>query len=121
MAFLVFPGQLGELWDPAVFSRAFRRAAFRAGIGSVGLHALRHTAATNMLVLGIHSKVAAERLGHSSTRMTMDGYSHVVPALESDAASKVDGALRKLVSIRQHLGKIRPPFEIRKTPQSLAA
>jgi len=94
---LVFPGQLGELWDPAVFSRAFRRAAFRAGIGSVGPHALRHTAATNMLVLGIHPKVAAERLGHSSTRMTMDVSSHVVPALESDAAGKVDGALRNII------------------------
>ena len=93
---LVFPGPLGELWDPAVFSRAFRRAAERGGIGSVGPHALRHTAATNMLVLGIHPKVVAERLGHSSTRMTMDVYSHVVPALESDAAGKVDGALRRI-------------------------
>jgi integrase len=94
---LVFPGLLGELCDPAVFSQAFRRAAVRAEIGSIGPHALRHTAATNMLVLGIHPKVAADRLGHSSTRMTLDVYSHVVPALESDAAGKVDGALRKII------------------------
>jgi hypothetical protein len=42
--------------------------------------------------------------------MTMDLYSHVVPALESDAAGKVDGALRRiLVSIRQHLAKMVTP------------
>jgi hypothetical protein len=48
-------------------------------------------------------------------------FSHVVPTLESAAAGKVDGALRKiLVSIRRHLGKIRPP-KTRKTPLSFAA
>lgn len=87
----------GTLRDPAVFSRAARRAAERAGIGAAGPHALRHTAATQMLVLGVHPKVVADRLGHSTTRMTMDVYSHVVPALESDAANKVDGALRDIL------------------------
>ena len=87
----------GTLLDPAVFSRAARRAAERAGIGAAGPHALRHTAATQMLVLGVHPKVVADRLGHSTTRMTMDVYSHVVPALESDAANKVDGALRDIL------------------------
>ncbi len=59
---LVFPGSLGELWDPAVFSRTCRRAAERAKIGSLGPHSLRHTAASNMLILCIHPKVVADRL-----------------------------------------------------------
>ena len=91
---LVFPGLLGSLWDPAVFSRAFRRAAVRVGVGSIGPHTLRHTAATEMLRQGIHPKVVADRLGHSTTRMTLDVYSHVIPALESEAATKVDAAIR---------------------------
>ena len=98
---LVFPGVLGTPWDPAIFSRAFRRAAIRVGIGSIGPHSLRHTAATEMLRQGIHPKVVADRLGHSTTRMTLDVYSHVVPALEADAASKVDSALRE--KFGQHL------------------
>jgi hypothetical protein len=43
-------------------------------------------------------------LGHSTTRMTMDVYSHVGPALESDAAVKVDEALRGVFG--QHLVSI---------------
>ena len=48
-----------------------------------------------MLRQGIHPKVVAERLGHASTRMTLDVYSHVIPAMESEAAAKVDLALRE--------------------------
>jgi integrase len=76
------------------FSRAFRRLAKRAGLGSIGPHTLRHTAATEMLRQGLHPKVVSDRLGHASTRMTLDVYSHVIPALESDAAVRVDIALR---------------------------
>ena len=92
---------LGSFWDPAVFSRAFRRAAIRVGVGSIGPHSLRHTAATEMLRQGIHPKVVADRLGHSTTRMTLDVNSHVIPALEADAASKVDAAIRS--KFGQHL------------------
>jgi len=92
---LVFPDLAGAAWDPANFSRAFRRIAEKAGLGSIGPHTLRHTAATEMLRQGLHPKVVADRLGHSSTRMTLDVYSHVIPALESEAAAKVDLALRE--------------------------
>jgi Phage integrase family len=54
-----------------------------------------HTAATEMLRQGLHPKVVADRLGHASTRMTLDVYSHVMLALESDAAVKVDFAFRQ--------------------------
>jgi integrase len=92
---LVFSTLAGAPWDPTTFSRAFRRLGSRAGLGSMGPHTLRHTAATEMLRQGLHPKVVADRLGHSSTRMTLDVYSHVTPALESDAAARVDFALRE--------------------------
>jgi integrase len=38
---------------------------------------------------GVHPKVVQERLGHSSIAVTMDIYSHVLPAMESDAADRV--------------------------------
>jgi integrase len=34
-------------------------------------------------------KVVQERLGHSSVTVTLDIYSHVSPALESDAADRI--------------------------------
>jgi len=91
---LVFPSHAGTPWDPDNFSAEFRQLAKDAGLGSIGPHTLRHTAATEMLRQGLHPKVVADRLGHASTRMTLDVYSHVVPAMESDAAARVDFALR---------------------------
>lgn len=51
--------------------------------------ALRHTHATLGLEAGIPPKVMQERLGHSSITMTMDLYSHVVPGMQKDAASRI--------------------------------
>jgi len=91
---LVFPSLAGSPWDPSNFSNEFRQLAKLSGIGSIGPHTLRHTAATEMLRHGLSPKVVADRLGHASTRMTLDVYSHVLPGIESDAAVKVDIALR---------------------------
>jgi Phage integrase family len=85
-------------------------------VGSVGPHSLRHAAATEMLRQGIHPKVVADRLGYSTTRMTLDVYSHVLPALEADAATKADSALRE--KFGQHLvsisGNGKPPESSKK-------
>jgi integrase len=35
-----------------------------------------------------HPKVVQERLGHSSIQVTLDVYSHAVPALQGDAAAR---------------------------------
>ena len=38
---------------------------------------------------GIHPKVVQERLGHANVSITLDLYSHVSPAMQSDAAERV--------------------------------
>ncbi|MBI3909805.1 MAG: tyrosine-type recombinase/integrase [Armatimonadetes bacterium] len=58
------------------------------------LHDLRHSHATHLMGLGVPSKVVSERLGHSGVAITLDLYSHVLPAMEQDAAHRVDAALR---------------------------
>jgi integrase len=60
----------------------------------VRLHDLRHTHATQLLGLGVHPKIAQERLGHSSIGITLDLYSHVMPGMQDDAVAKVDAALQ---------------------------
>lgn len=55
----------------------------------IRLHDLRQTHATPGLAAGIHPKVVQERLGHSNVMMTLDLYSHAVPAIQTDAASIV--------------------------------
>lgn len=53
-------------------------------------HALRHTAATLLLMQGVHARIVQELLGHSSVTITMDTYSHVLPSMGAEAAAKMD-------------------------------
>jgi len=46
---------------------------------------------------GIHVKVVSERLGHSSVRVTLDRYSHVLPDMQDEAASAADALLAPLL------------------------
>jgi integrase len=46
-----------------------------------------------LLKAGVHPKVVSERLGHSSTVMTMDVYSHVLPDMQHAAAEKLEDLL----------------------------
>ena len=60
---------------------------------TIRLHDLRHTWATLALAAGVHPKVVAERLGHATVSMTLDVYSHAIPALQADAADTVAGLI----------------------------
>ena len=43
-----------------------------------------------MLRAGIYPKIVSERLGHSSIKITLDTYSHVLPGLQEAAAQRFD-------------------------------
>jgi integrase len=45
-------------------------------------------------------KVVSERLGHSSIAITADVYAHVSPAMQEDAAQKLDSAFRSGITRR---------------------
>ncbi|HCB92192.1 MAG TPA: hypothetical protein DEP57_00015 [Selenomonas sp.] len=82
----------GSYKDPSHFSYiTFKRLLAQANISErVRFHDLRHTHATWLLEKGVHPKVVAERLGHSSIRITLDTYSHVIKGLQQMAVSKLD-------------------------------
>ncbi len=42
----------------------------------------------------------SERLGHSTIGITLDVYSHVLPGMQEEAATKVEAALRKAMEQR---------------------
>jgi integrase len=48
-----------------------------------------------MLAQGEHPKVVSEWLGHASTTMTLDIYSHVLPSMRRDASERLDALLFK--------------------------
>jgi integrase len=90
---LVFCREDGApIWAQSI-SRMFKRHAGEAGLPSIRLHDVRHTAATLALQTGIHPKVVSERLGHATIAITLDTYSHVTPGLQEDAAAAVAALL----------------------------
>jgi len=89
----VFTRPDGRPIDPDAVTQEFTEVVRATGLPHLTLHGLRHVHATLMLGAGIHPKVVSERLGHSTVGITLDTYSHVLPSLQEQAASAVDGAL----------------------------
>jgi integrase len=81
---LVFTREDGRPLHPREVTRAFTRHVLAAGLPVIRLHDLRHTHATLALAAGVHPKVVQERLGHANIAITLDTYSHAVPALERE-------------------------------------
>jgi integrase len=92
---LVFATPLGTPLDSDNALKRFRAALKAAGIAHrYTFHSLRHTAATTMLEARIDAKVVADRLGHSSPAFTLERYAHAVPALDDDAADRLQNVIR---------------------------
>jgi integrase len=89
---LIFVSPAGPLKQRTV-KREFRRLLAIAGIRSVRLYDLRHTAATLAIAAGVSVKVISDQLGHASISFTLERYSHVLPSIQDEAAAKVERLL----------------------------
>ena len=89
----IFTTETGEPCDPRNALRALKVAADRPGLPGVGLHTLRHSAATVMLEKGVPLKVVSEILGHTSVSITGDIYGHVSPDVSAQAMDALGDAL----------------------------
>ena len=90
---LVFPNVIGgPMQRDHLVRRHFVPLLRRAGLPTVRFHDLRHTAATLLLGGGVHPKIAAEMLGHTTVAITLNRYSHVTETMQREAA-QVMGAI----------------------------
>ena len=85
----------GQPLKPNSLTHEFVRFIAGCGLPKVRFHDLRHSHATHLLASGVHPKIAQERLGHATVAVTLDLYSHVLPGMQADAASRVDEALQQ--------------------------
>lgn len=92
----VFTRENGAALHPAQVTDQFERLAFEAGLPPIRLHDLRHGAATLALAAGVDVKVVSAMLRHSTTGITQDLYSSVLPEVAASAAD----AIAALVSSR---------------------
>ena len=89
----VFCTQAGGPLDSRNVTRDFQRALTKAGLPHMRFHDLRHSCASLLLAQGVHPRVVMETLGHSQIALTMNTYSHVIPALQREAADRMQAAL----------------------------
>ncbi len=91
---LVFTTELGLPMDPRNVLRTIRRSAQRVGITHpVGVHSLRHSAATAMIEAGVNLKAVADLLGHADIRMTANTYGHVTDEAARRAMDSLTSAM----------------------------
>ena len=83
----------GRPYHPERFSREFDRRLERFDLRRITVHGLRHTWATLALEAGVPTKIVSERLGHSSTNITENVYSHVTPTMQIGAAERVSALI----------------------------
>jgi integrase len=75
---LAFASPCGTLLRSGTFRRnTFDTAAERAGLAGITPHGLRHTAASLAIAAGATVVVVQRMLGHSSSSVTVDVYSHL--------------------------------------------
>ena len=74
----IFLSENGNLIDSSNLSRSWRRYLKKVGIKYLKLHALRHTYATRQFEAGLPLKTVSVLLGHSSTEITSNTYTHVL-------------------------------------------
>jgi integrase len=84
----------GAIWKPSAFTSAYRDLLRRRKIRNIRFHDLRHSHASQLLRAGVNPKVISERLGHSKVAFTLDVYSHLLPGMQEEAATKTDAGLR---------------------------
>jgi integrase len=89
----VFTSGIGTPLEPRRITREFTALLQSAGLPVIRLHDLRHSCATLLLVQGVSPRVVMETLGHSQVSLTLNTYSHVLPALQREAATKMDAIL----------------------------
>jgi integrase len=91
---LVCTREDGSMLRPSMLSDGFRALIRRTRLPVIRFHDLRHSHATQLLLAGVHPKVAAERLGHADVGLTLNTYSHVLPGMQEDAAARIDAVFR---------------------------
>ncbi len=94
----------GSPLRPNTLTIYWRELVAKLDLPRIRFHDLRHACATHMLALGVHPKIAGERLGHSRVAVTLDLYSHVMPGMQDEAAARVDDALRAAMSGKNEIG-----------------
>ncbi|MFL6144777.1 MAG: tyrosine-type recombinase/integrase [Labedaea sp.] len=86
------PSSCSRWLDPRRDLAEWKRLLADAGVRAARLHDARHTAATVLLLLGVHSRAVMDVMGWSQASMT-NRYQHITDSLGADIATRLNGFL----------------------------
>lgn len=90
----------GRPMPKSTLFNAFQRILLRAELpDELRIHSLRHTCAVVMLEAGADIKFIQEQLGHGSSQITADVYSHISRKIEKRNMDKIEEYKKKLGGI----------------------
>jgi len=92
---LIFSSTVGTPYQPANLHKRWHAHLKRAGLVPVPFHSLRHTAASFLVALNVHPRIAMEMLGHTNIKTTMEIYSHAQSDDMRKAMESVENVLRQ--------------------------
>jgi integrase len=90
---LIFTTEIGTPLPGNTTHTHFHRHLAEAGLPHIRIHDLRHTFATLLFGLGVHSGYVQHALGHSSASFTQDIYSHYLPEMGVAVSDAMDSIL----------------------------
>jgi integrase len=85
----IFSDEIGRALNPRTDWDNWKKLLKAAGLRDGRLHDARPTAATVLLLLGVHERTIMSVLGWSTTAM-VSRHAHVVAPIHSDVASRLD-------------------------------
>ena len=95
---LVFTREDGSPIPYRTIADRISRIGKQIGVPDLTAHSLRHTYATDCNDAGISAKTVAAALGHKSTAITTDRYTHNTKAAQQEAAKKLQAQKGKKTS-----------------------
>jgi integrase len=96
----------GELKASSVV-KPYRRILTKAGLRRLRFHDLRHSFASALIGNGAPLAYVSQQMGHSSIRITVDVYGHLVPGANREEVNKLDDAGWKIQGGKT--GETAPP------------
>src|SRR6266550_9344102 len=86
----LFTTPKGARLEPSNLRKVFSKLLTDAKLRRVRFHDLRHTFATTLIEQGESLAYIRDQLGHSSIKVTVDTYGHLVPGGNRQAVDKLD-------------------------------
>ncbi len=86
---LVFLNPWGRPYDGKYVNDRLHEALAAVGLPKTGMHSLRHSAATFMLMAGLNLHQVSRFLGHSQIALTSNLYGHVLDGAMREAAERL--------------------------------